>query len=694
MSDTTAKKEIIIGNKTGVTQPVGRAADVKANAQRTMPCVTILIHGVNDVGEAYSAQEKGICEGLNDRLARADLRPAAYKLPRADRKDALPVNPDVIFFRRLSDTTTNSPVVPFYWGFREVTTLIHKTNKHGEWTDALDNRLDKDGAKNGGPFANATNNLRAMFGAGFNGKTEFKISADGLLGQPVHHMVKGPDRHYMVLAAKRLAMVITVIRKKYPDDTINIVAHSQGTMVTLLAHVYLEQEGTRGADCVIFNNSPYSLEVPPREADGTGIGNDGRQTLQARLNTLAHIVKSITSVKHATPPLPKPGDANQGLTGNNYGKRPDPSGKAGPLPFTDRDNRGKVYLYFSEYDMTTALDNMRSIGWCGVPDYILMPNPSGTDGIKTPALGALGPNFRQRIFTLRERNGEAFKVGVPDKAYCMEKWNEWSSRTSALLIFSRGDIADPIRNINGEALTPPVKAELLAGEVDGKLAVSPIDAANAIAAGGIRPLPWKYISYQRPKGDVLSNEGALEGNALKNLEKFLNKPDTKTEDWVTVRRALVAGGDDRYSIECMETPNEARMRWQSREMDENSRHSGIVSSVWNSRNVTAYDLAIGQGLSVMDQPFMTFLCLISDWRMKRDDFARTLQKTSQYQATDAATKAIIGVNVTYYTDGFLPPEISAATPPKQIVDQTMDEQSMAEYKERDKSARPHGTHPH
>jgi len=48
------------------------------------------MHGVNDVGEAYLAQETGICHGLNARLNRAhdlkpdtlaDLNPADYKKP-------------------------------------------------------------------------------------------------------------------------------------------------------------------------------------------------------------------------------------------------------------------------------------------------------------------------------------------------------------------------------------------------------------------------------------------------------------------------------------------------------------------------------------------------------------------------------------------------------------------------------------
>jgi hypothetical protein len=39
-------------------------------------------------------------------------------------------------------------------------------------------------------------------------------------------------------------------------------------------------------------------------------------------------------------------------------------------PGEDRDNRGKVYLYFCPEDMTVALRNVEGIGWQGVPDQL------------------------------------------------------------------------------------------------------------------------------------------------------------------------------------------------------------------------------------------------------------------------------------------------------------------------------------
>ena len=91
----------------------------------------------------------------------------------------------------------------------------------------------------GGQFVNATTNLPDMWGQGFNGKLFGFISLDWFGGTMTHPLFSAAGRKYMVLAAMRLAMLIKIIRKRYPDDTINVVGHSQGTLLTLLAHAFL-----------------------------------------------------------------------------------------------------------------------------------------------------------------------------------------------------------------------------------------------------------------------------------------------------------------------------------------------------------------------------------------------------------------------------------------------------------------------
>jgi hypothetical protein len=54
-----------------VHRTLGEAAQTRnVGIPRPMPGIIILIHGVNDVGEAYQNQEKGILAGLGKRLNR------------------------------------------------------------------------------------------------------------------------------------------------------------------------------------------------------------------------------------------------------------------------------------------------------------------------------------------------------------------------------------------------------------------------------------------------------------------------------------------------------------------------------------------------------------------------------------------------------------------------------------------------
>ncbi|MFX6230719.1 hypothetical protein ABTF44_22240, partial [Acinetobacter baumannii] len=43
-----------------------------------LPGIVIFIHGVNDPGAVYSFVEEGLCQGLNERLDRRDLKAGSY----------------------------------------------------------------------------------------------------------------------------------------------------------------------------------------------------------------------------------------------------------------------------------------------------------------------------------------------------------------------------------------------------------------------------------------------------------------------------------------------------------------------------------------------------------------------------------------------------------------------------------------
>lgn len=409
--------------------------------KHNLPGSIILVHGVNDVGTSYDAVESGLCAGLTERL-RGDLKPATYRLPRTEDRRRIEEDPDAVFFKRKVTEQTHSPVIPFYWGFREEAAWVKsgKGTKHGQATDRYGNRLDKDHSKGGGPFANATSTLPDMWN---RGKSGIYGLLDKGLRDATHPMNDNPGRLYMVLAARRLAALITMIRDYDIDETVSIVAHSQGCMLSLLAQAFLldarmlkVQPNARIADTLVLCNPPYSLvdDVPALVDLADGYSGEDKamanrysslesgQTLHARLTTLGNIVKGVQEKRHLVPALADLPNTllHCGVVGSKW------------VPGEDRDNRGKCYLYFSPEDMTVALSNVQGIGWQGVPEYVrgrkielkplvlesISDGPMDTGNlVETPVkilrrpLQELGSSFFQRVFTMKRRPD--FQTGLP-----------------------------------------------------------------------------------------------------------------------------------------------------------------------------------------------------------------------------------------------------------------------------------------
>ncbi|WP_426100939.1 T6SS effector phospholipase Tle3 domain-containing protein [Massilia sp. TSP1-1-2] len=425
-----------VGQAKSVLQ-CNRAYDKTVGVKPNLPGNVIVIHGVNDVGTSYQAVEKGLCQGLDARLLGivqgkiGVFTPASYRMPGSksdqDDKETVEADPDAIFFKRQIEKTTHSPMIPFYWGFRE--TFDRAGVKNGQRIDQFGNRLDKDLSKGGGPFGNATSTLPDMWNRGM-------FSPKDVGGDPVRPLLSAPGRMYMVLAAKRLAALIAMIRDFDKDEVVSIVAHSQGCLVSLLAQAFLLDAGLQPADTLILTHPPYSLVEDTTNFFGAiesirnfGGGTDpamaghydaiaDRQTFDARLQTLAKIVQGVVGKKHPTPPLAALTDHAKyyGMVGSKW------------VASADRDNRGKVYLYFCPEDMTVALDNMQGIGWQGVPDFMKGTALSKTKskvrhslwGDSPPIwesekkelkpLSAIGAGFYQRVFTAKKRLDPAKKT--------------------------------------------------------------------------------------------------------------------------------------------------------------------------------------------------------------------------------------------------------------------------------------------
>ncbi len=698
-SNVVARAEAVTSGDKGIK---------KVSVKIPLPCITILIHGVNDVGEAYDAQEIGICAGLNSRLNRShsadtpgapDLVPGAYKMP--SENDDTESDPDAVYFRRTPDENTWSPVVPFYWGFREDDKLINRSGYHGQWTDRYGTRLDKNGAKNGGPFANATSTLNDMWGAGFSGKVAHSETAAHMASSPSHNLVTARPRHYMLLGAKRLGMLIKMIRTKYPGTAINVLCHSQGSMVTLAAHALLAVDGGVAADTVIVQDPPYSLEEAVME--GAEVGTDHQQTTQSRINTLYNIVQYINSKKVGSPALgdlcfPSGACGGEGVTGplwkpgagaNHWiGK-----GSGQKLDFTERDNRGKFYLYFCPHDLTVSLLNVQGIGWQGVPDQIEAQKTGGNAGSqeKLPAFTRLqGVGFHQRMFTSASIGRKpALMVGEAPGSYQVPHVTGGLNANKSV-----GYVAavSDMRTINGEELNPKIAAQLGYGEGSGKdagkLPNSPIDAAIDISGPGGMQTTTKTMTVP------LDSSGKPDLAALANkLPDQNNNSGASPDDKLKVVKVTDFPPNEDGSFDpstklvtyTTETPNQARRRWQ-KQYDDNSDHSSIPANPAHAEGVTAYDVSLGKPLPISDDDtaYLAYLCAVADWRTDWDKLRKStkdsIKKIIACQAAESTAGAVELTNATfaYHGSGILPPDIAVNDEVKLPMPGMIDRQTIGE----------------
>ncbi|PPA76091.1 hypothetical protein C4E15_10425 [Achromobacter spanius] len=684
----------LTGQPEALLLPGARPAIVRV--QQAKPCVVILIHGVNDLAGVYDDLETGICVGLNERLDHlksadgsrscAALNPASYRLPAED-QGAAP-NPDAVYYRRRASAgkfggASRSVVIPFYWGFREEEQYIDKKTEHGEWLDRYHNRLDKDGIKQGGMFANATTSIPDMWGEGFSGKLMGLLPINPLFGSPDHPLVMAPSRKYMLLAARRLAMLVNMIRAyRHPggkttgeNDTINVVGHSQGTLITLLANALLKDEGKRAVDAVIMMNPPYSLLESRFERMEM---SEAQQTTKARVTTLANIVGFIGANPNPVPTFAQMADPSSpscigGLRWNGLQCQTTLEGK--DVAFSERDNRGRVFLYFCPEDKTVGMRNVQGIGWQGIADTLtyqarpahkprtmvdFVPTMVGNmakqwvGDIYGPGLSALGGHFHQRVFTMRARDGESQPIGLPPtQDYVLRRQHEstWEGsgmglpqRWAANADFAPGQSVP----INAPALPQPFLADFRSGGVVMAEQASagiapvhapddPIDASIAITNKGIRVAGTRVVTLPESAGPVpqtYSSRSASMAYAplleaeLTGLNDPLRNPYTAPEnndwaaDWHRITGVDHVGGR-RFNVTYQESPNEARRRRMDAGADEQSPisfHSSIPANSMHSQRAMAYDLAIGQARSIDDEPFYAYLCRVADWRMAWVEF--------------------------------------------------------------------------
>ncbi|MGG1949290.1 DUF3274 domain-containing protein [Trinickia sp. NRRL B-1857] len=714
MAETTNANNVIAqANAVTMTCRPG-PRDVEVPPAR--PGVVIFLHGVNDPGVTYEPIEKGLCQGLNERLSRTDLRPGrygerfkrakeAFQTAQKEKRQLGTADADIFydpdsfeFLRSEIPKETRSIFIPFYWGYRAANNEIAKKGDagkvasedtkgeyivtRGQYQDKEGNRLDAHFAKEGGFFDNATTNIPDMYGEGFKtGRKERFLTNSGLAG-PYSYIGDSPDRHYFVLAAHRLAALIRTIRGEQVEsgvklgdanaanETITIIAHSQGSLITLLAQALLRKDGHRCADCAIIVDTPYSV----RETDGT------TQTPLATLKTFVDIVNEVTNTPYATPHLAEllfdcerhGGRAGPGWTGTQ-GKRKDKHGNW--VTFDERDNRGKVYLYFCPEDTTVGLDSIQGIGTYGMPDELHLKNHQ-----VVPAMDRLkNMRFYQRMWTRLERDAGDGKmqpvlVGTkPGHMAIRDQYQRLAVGPDAGLGLLVGAVSttshkrNDMRNINGEQLNPPHAPEMYGGEVvkggsrpgyaDRAGLFKPDEVAKNVALGN-QAASFKWIFVART---------VVQPNLETYKSAFNSKSPDESDHSYNWR---VLGITEPYTVEREETPNEVRARMERDESarSENSYHSAILASSENHRWVTAMDVAIGQGAMLDDPDWRDLLIRMADWRLTVVNL-KQLQANPNYGRLSKPVKDLIAATADYYQNGAFPPEaIVPLTAPPLVTD--------------------------
>lgn len=601
-----------------------------------LPCIVILVHGVNDVGEAYENQDIGLCAGLNDRLGRNDLHPHEWKTHEfmiSDADGRISTKTCSVTDQTCVGEVNRSPIIPFYWGYKPVdhaafvadqqryredlrknknaTDLAYDTYKENDARiirnhdnaniDSLRNWLDPASAKGGGTFANATTCIPDMFGPGATGKIiaiigklMSRTEAFGLNKKDWSHPIyQNPHRIYQAYAARRLADLIIAIRQNEStkNDTINIVAHSQGTLITVLANMWVKAEGAAPADCTVLNHSPYSLES--RIMEDTLPGN--QQSSAGRQKTLANFCRLMATNPHYQAGNPDHDSAYiQSITDTGCLAL-----KAQNSLWKDsrysRNNFGMVYNYFCPNDQVVSMSPIQGFGWRGIPDHIY---------------GAMGGNLRQRVFCKDQRVGE--KSGyhfVPP----LKQPDDPEDNPS----YSYTDVT-----VSGLPLPEPFDFKLMAqgaGNYKAKLAGNDPKIARAAMRSerfidenkGV-PVPNTPAFYGR-----LNNNSPLTDKQLSDLQaSFLaedvNKEPGEKREIVDGRFVGHPGGPQSITYRRRMTESELK---RAIDMDTAfSQHSSIVASIEVSRKSTAYDLAIGQNNAFENKGFWEKLLLRADWR--------------------------------------------------------------------------------
>ncbi|MDP9990003.1 pimeloyl-ACP methyl ester carboxylesterase [Variovorax boronicumulans] len=622
-----------------------------------MPGTIIFVHGVNSEGEWYNDASIEFAKGLNRRLGREELQ---QLLPdqSSSTDERKPTR-----YRREDDARKRiqSPVIPFWWGYQTQPTerkIVKGTDQHGETpakTDLYGNPLRTDGAWGGGPFQNGGAALTSFWlPTGFRKDVLFGTVDVNTINPVVGRMLCDcPPRLYYAHAARRLANLVKDIRKNLPNEPINIVSHSQGTIVALCALFFLDK--VRGPDTVILNSSPYRFDTAITDVISASDGKRSVQPKQARIDTFVNAVKIVAeAIKgYPGPPEPKfactvehkprhayddavychkPADAPQ-WQAEIGGKVEDPEGPRGQegkpwwsnAKFERNDTRGKLFVNFNPGDRVIGVSAVSGMGWRGIPpNYMEKVNQEknvqqrlfarGTNGKHNPPVGstpdgkALPYFYKQLVPVAAGPNGEP--------AYKREE-----SR------YLDGSKPNAMWKIEPEKILGlvPVQGDLQSNERGEMESV----IVNAPEVPRPLNLPQKfdadYVSYHGKEGH--DPDGALVKSSTEQREDF--KDDVRYQERQTVMRRDEKGLPTHVTYETWEEVEKRREKEVGKTPVSPTNHAAILRFVNDDddrsspvANVLSYDVTVGLGYAWHDEKYWNYLLDLADWK-KSDPYYAT-----------------------------------------------------------------------
>ncbi len=633
-----------------------------------MPGTTIFVHGVNSEGEWYNDASIEFAKGLNKRLGRDDLK---QLLP--DQTSSVEGRTPTRY-RKYDDAKSRipSPIIPFWWGYKTTQAdrkLVKGTDQKGNTpahTDLHGNPLRTDGAWGGGPFQNGGASLTSFWlPTGFR-----RFIMDGTIDVDALNPVIGrtlcdcPPRLYYAHAARRLAYLVKDIRRNLPNEPINIVSHSQGTIVALCALFFLD--GERGPDTMILNSSPYRFST--QETDYLS-ASDGRASVQpesARIATFANAAGIVAQAARGwpAPAAPKaectaahtpchayddalyahkPADAPQ-WQAEIGGKVQDPKGARGEdgkpwwsdPKFARSDTRGKLMVNFNPGDRVIGVSAVSGMGWRGIPSMYLEK---------------IGSNVQQRMFARGSHGDHNPAVGsrtgyVQRYFYKQIEPVPASAGTGKLAATQAGGDEEGWRHLSGSA---PNKQWKIASEkilgmapVLGNLSPGDNDAEAVTINAPVVPRPVSlptefdgdYMMYDGKEGKA--RDGTPVQANTEQQEDF--KDDVTYQERRTVMERDEKGLPSHVRYETWEEVEQRRAKKVGRVPVSPTNHAAILrysnpeDGSSPVADVLSYDVTVGLGYAWHDENYWNYLLDLADW--KKSDPYYTGEKSGRLPASD------------------------------------------------------------